>query len=45
MLNEDEQIMIFTMVKQKMKQTADELCKVQEYTLFKNLMKEVRSAF
>ena len=41
-LNEDEQILIFTVVKEKMQILAEELCYVQEYQLYKDLMREVR---
>jgi len=41
-LNEDEQILIFSLVKEKMHLLAQELNKIHEYQLFKDLMKEVR---
>jgi hypothetical protein len=41
-LNEDEQILIFSLIKEKMYILADELCVVQEYQLYKDLMREVR---
>ena len=41
-LNEDEQILIFSLIKEKMQILADELCYVQEYQLYKDLMREVR---
>ena len=41
-LNEDEQILVFSVVKEKMQILAEELCYVQEYQLFKDLMREVR---
>lgn len=41
-LNEDEQILIFQLIKEKMQIMADELCVVQEYQLYKDLMREVR---
>ena len=41
-LNEDEQVLIFSLVKEKMQILADELCHVQEYQLYKDLMREVR---
>jgi hypothetical protein len=41
-LNEDEQILIFSLVKEKMQALADELCIVHEYQLYKDLMREVR---
>ena len=42
-LNEDEQMLIFSLIKEKMQLFAQECCKVQEYQLYKDLMKEVRS--
>jgi hypothetical protein len=41
-LNEDEQILIFSLVKEKMQVLADELCIVHEYQLYKDLIREVR---
>ena len=41
-LNEDEQIMVFSVIKEKMGILAEELCYVQEYQLYKDLMREVR---
>ena len=41
-LNEDEQILVFTVIKEKMQILAEELCYVQEYQLYKDLMREVR---
>lgn len=41
-LNEDDQILIFSAIKERMQRIANELCKIQEYALFKELMKEVR---
>lgn len=41
-LNEDEQILIFSLIKEKMYVLANELCVVQEYQLYKDLMREVR---
>ena len=41
-LNEDEQIMVFSVIKEKMSILAEELCYVQEYQLYKDLMREVR---
>ena len=41
-LNEDEQILIFSLIKEKMYILANELCTVQEYQLYKDLMREVR---
>jgi hypothetical protein len=41
-LNEDEQILIFSLVKTKMQLLARELCNILEYQMFKDLMREVR---
>ena len=41
-LNQDEQILIFSVIKEKMQLFAAECCKVHEYQLYKDLMKEVR---
>lgn len=41
-LNEDEQVLIFSMIKEKMQILADELCVVHEYQMYKDLMREVR---
>ena len=41
-LNEDEQMLIFSVIKEKMKLFAEECCKVHEYQLYKDLMKEIR---
>jgi len=41
-LNEDEQILVFSVTKEKMQILAEELCYVQEYQLYKDLMREVR---
>ncbi len=41
-LNEDEQVLIFSTIKEQMQILADELCYVQEYQLYKDLMREVR---
>ena len=41
-LNEDEQISIFSLIKEKMALMAEELCKIHEYQTYKELMKEVR---
>lgn len=40
-LNEDEQILVFSIIKEKMLQVANQLLKIQEYVQFKQLMKEV----
>ncbi|EAR89830.3 hypothetical protein TTHERM_00633370 (macronuclear) [Tetrahymena thermophila SB210] len=41
-LNEDEQILVFSTLKEKMQHTANSLLKIQEYSEFKLLMKELR---
>jgi len=41
-LNEDEQILIFSLIKTKMQLLARELCNILEYQMFKELMREVR---
>ena len=42
MLNEDEQILIFSTIKEKMFLLATECCKIHEYQLYKDLMREIR---
>lgn len=41
-LNEDEQIMIFSTIKERMQLCSDDLCKIHEYGLFKDIMKGIR---
>ena len=41
-LSEDEQISIFILIKEKMQIVAQELNNVYEYSLYKEMMKEVR---
>ena len=41
-LNEDEQILVFSLIKVKMLTLADKLCKIQKYTLYKKLMAAMR---
>ena len=41
-LNEDEQILLFSTVKERMQTSAEELCSIHEYSLYKSLMKEIR---
>ena len=41
-LNEDEQVLVFSTIKEKIYILAEELCYVQEYQLYKDLMREVR---
>lgn len=42
-LNEDEQIMVFTIIAHKIQIIAEELCSLKKYELYKDLMKEVRT--
>jgi hypothetical protein len=42
MLNEDEQILIFSTIKEKMQLFGTECCKIYEYQMYKDLMREVR---
>lgn len=42
-LNEDEQIMVFTLIAKRIELIAEELCELKKYELFKDLMKEVRN--
>ena len=41
-LNEDEQILVFTIIAKRIQVIAEELCAYKKYELFKDLMKEVR---
>lgn len=41
-INEDEQIMVFTTIKERIQIIAEELCHLKKYELYKDLMKEVR---
>ena len=41
-LNEDEQVLIFSLIKEKMQLLAEELCNIHEYQMYKDLMREVR---
>ena len=41
-LDEDEQILIFSVVKSKLQIVAEALCDIHNYTMYKALMKEVR---
>jgi hypothetical protein len=41
-LNEDEQISIFSLIKEKMQILCEELSKIHEYQMYKDIMKEVR---
>ena len=42
-LNEDEQILVFTVIAKRIQVIAEELCQNKKYELFKDLMKEVRN--
>ena len=42
-LNEDEQIMVFTIIAHRIQIIAEELCSLKKYELYKDLMKEVRA--
>lgn len=41
-INEDEQILIFSVIKEKMLKVAESLCSIQEYARYRDLMKAVR---
>ena len=41
-LNEDEQILVFTIIAKRIQLIAEELCTLKKYELYKDLMKEVR---
>ena len=41
-LNEDEQILVFTIIAKRIQIIAEELCNLKKYELYKDLMKEVR---
>lgn len=41
-LNEDEQVLIFSVVKSKIQLVAEALCDIHNYAMYKTLMKEVR---
>lgn len=42
-LNEDEQILIFSVIKERMQKTAYDLCSIYEYDLYKEMMKGIRA--
>ena len=42
-LNEDEQILIFSVIKERMQKSAYDLCGVYEYGLYKEMMKAIRA--
>lgn len=41
-LDEDEQVMIFSVIKTKLQIVAEALCDIHNYAMYKSLMKEVR---
>lgn len=41
-LNEDEQLLIFSTIKERMQSCSEDLCRIQEYNLFKDMMKAIR---
>lgn len=43
LLNEDEQILVFSIIKERIKVIAEEICYMKKYDLYKDLMKEVRN--
>ena len=42
-LNEDEQILIFSVIKERMQRSAYDLCSIYEYGMYKEMMKNIRS--
>ena len=42
-INEDEQILVFSLIKERIQLIAEELCFLKKYELYKDLMREVRS--
>ena len=41
-LDEDEQILLFSVIKERMQNCAYELCSIHEYALYKEMMKAIR---
>ena len=41
-LNEDEQILIFSVIKERMQKSAYDLCSIYEYGMYKEMMKNIR---
>lgn len=41
-LNEDEQVMIFSTIKERMQVCSEDLCKIHEYNLYKDIMRGIR---
>lgn len=42
-LNEDEQILIFSVIKERMQRCAYDLCEIHEYNRYKEMMKSIRA--
>jgi hypothetical protein len=42
-LNEDEQILVFTLIKERIQIIGEQLCVIKKYEMYKDLMREVRS--
>ena len=42
-MNEDEQILVFSVLKERIQIIAEEVCHLKKYELYKDMMKEVRS--
>lgn len=42
LLSEDEQILIFSIIKERMQIVADQLCNVLEYDMYKDMMRSIR---
>lgn len=41
-LNEDEQLLVFSLIKERMQASAEQLCDIHEYGLYKEMMKAIR---
>ena len=41
-LNEDEQLLMFSLIKERMQACAEELCGIHEYVMYKDMMKAIR---
>lgn len=41
-LNEDEQLLMFSLIKERMQASAEELCGIHEYVMYKDMMKAIR---
>ena len=41
-LNEDEQVMIFSTIKERMQACSEDLCKIHEYNLYRDIMRGIR---